>query len=183
MQKSCSFSHNKGAVAAVATIASLIGVSILGYVVFKLLKRRSRLRDEEDDVYFEKYQEQDPPFHSAGAGGGANDSSYNIASATQPAMTNAYPDRSTHYGTSNHDPYTDPQQYGMQYPPGTAYAAAAYGAPYQYQGEDGGYAAAASSASHPYADPVNTNRTTAAPRISPAFGQNPSLSHESAYAT
>ncbi|KAI0700757.1 hypothetical protein BC835DRAFT_1326273 [Cytidiella melzeri] len=176
-----SFSKNKGAIAAVATIASLMGVAIVGYVVFKLVRRQSRLRDEEEDVYFEKYQEQDPPFQS----GGANESSYNIASATQPASTAAYPDRSMHYGAPppTQQAYADPQQYGMQYPPGTAYAAAAYGTPYLYHGDGGGYGAASAPGNHPFAHPENSGRPLAAPRVSPPPRHTASDSHDTAYAT
>ncbi|KAI0346800.1 hypothetical protein BDW22DRAFT_1341780 [Trametopsis cervina] len=159
-----SFSHNKGAIAAVATIASLIGISVIAYLTFKILKRRARLRDEEEEVYFEKYQEQDPPFQ----GTGPSDSSYNIDSAMQPAATSAYPDRSMHYGT-NDAVYADPQQYGMHYPPGTAYAAAAYGEQYQYQGDNSNYGAAASTGSHPYARPENTSRPAAAPPVTRGY--------------
>lgn len=172
-----SFSHNKGAVAAVATIASLIGVSIIGFIVFKVIKRRSRLRDEEDDVYFEKYQDPDPPFHGSG---GVNESSYNISSATQPAATDAYPDRSMHYGnTQPGQVYTDPNQYGIQYPPNTAYAAAAYGAPYQYGSDNGPYGAAAAAANHPYSQP--SGRPAVAPRVPPSFGDPSGVSHDEAY--
>ncbi|KAI0089118.1 hypothetical protein BDY19DRAFT_944247 [Irpex rosettiformis] len=175
-----SFSHNKGAVAAVATIASLIGASIIGFIAFKLIKRRSRLRDEEEDVYFEKYQDPDPPFHGSG---GANDTSYNISSATQPAATDAYPDRSMHYGATQpaQDMYADPTQYGIQYPPGTAYAAAAHGAPYQYGGDNGSYGAAPTSANHPFSHPENNNRPAIAPRV-PPFGQTGGVSYDEAYA-
>lgn len=148
-------------------MASLVGVGILGFIVFKVLKRRSRLRDEEDEMYFEKYQE--PPLNTSGP----SDSSYNISSATQPAAHNAYPDRAYHYGTTGNDGYGASQQY--EYPPGTAYAAAAQGPQYQYPSDAGGYGAAATG-NHPYAHAPNNYRPAAAPPIN-AQAYEPRTNH------
>lgn len=151
----------------------------------KLLRRRARLRDEEDEVYFEKYRDPEPPFTSAPtAPSGPSDTSYNISSATRPATHDAYPDRSMHYGApGGGQAYGNPhpQQYGMEYPPNTAYAAAAQGGQYQYQ-ESAGYS---QPGSHPFADPQNSSRQTAAPPVArPAYGNTVEPyygSHESAY--
>ena len=134
------------------------------------LKKRATgseaLTDEEDDLDFEKYQEHEPPLNTSGP----SDSSYNLSSATRPAAADAYPDRAYHYGTAGNDVYAAPQQY--EYPPGTAYAAAAQGAQYQYQGNAGGYAVAASG-NHPYAHSQNNYRPAAAPPVNASAYETP----------
>lgn len=163
------FSSNKGAVTAVAIIGTIVGTSVVAFIVFKILKRRARTRDEEDEMYFEKYNEQEPPLNNSGP----IDTSYNIAAATRPAAVDAYPDRSYHYGgtqpAASADAYANPQQYGMEYPPGTAYAAAAHGSQYQYHGDANGYGAQAHN-NHPYAHSQNSYRPAAAPSVAaPAY--------------
>ncbi|PSR93716.1 hypothetical protein PHLCEN_2v4611 [Hermanssonia centrifuga] len=166
-----SFLENKGAAAATFTIIAIVAVAIIAYVVLKVVRRRSRLRHEEDDVFFEKYNDPEPPLNTSGP----NDSSYDIA--TTAAHASAYPDRSMHYGTAGGAAaFENPDQYGMEYPPGTAYAAAQTGSQYQYSGQAGGYdpttgyAAPSTGPGHPFADPGNVSRAGMAPPVGKNYG-------------
>lgn len=132
----------------------------------KVMQRRSRKRDEEEEEYFEKYQEpsvQVSPSHHTDH----NDSTYNLASATamMPARSDAYPDRALHYGTQPEQDYNvqyvAPEE--SEYPPGTAYAAAAQsGVQYQYTRYQ---TPSPNSGSHPFADPQNLARPQVAPPV------------------
>ncbi len=166
-----SFLENKGAAAATFTIIAIVALAIIVYVVLKVVRRRSRLRHEEEDVFFEKYNDPEPPLNTSGP----NDSSYDIA--TTAAHASAYPDRSMHYGTAGGAAaFENPNQYGMEYPPGTAYAAAQTGSQYQYSGQAGGYdpttgyAAPSTGPGHPFADPGNVSRAGMAPPVGKNYG-------------
>lgn len=138
----------------------------------KVMQRRSRKRDEEEEEYFEKYQEpsmQVSPSHHTDP----DDSTYNLASATamMPARSDAYPDRALHYGTQPEQEhptqYVAPEEY--EYPPGTAYAAAAQSdGQYQYTR----YQSPSPNGAHPFADPQNHARPQAAPPVSPGRTQS-----------
>lgn len=157
----------------VFTVAGVVGLLIIAFIAMKIMRRRARMRDEEDDAYFEKYTEHEPPVHS---GSGPMDSSYDISDATAPARHDAYPDRSMHYGSEQ--AYANPNQYGMEYPPGTAYAAAAAqdgqyqysGQNEQYSGQNGQYSP---TGGHPFADPQNTLRHGVAPPVHRPYDQDP----------
>ena len=125
--------------AGVFSVLAVGGIAVVAFVIFKVIKRRAQARDEEDDIYFEKYNAQDPPFNSTlSASHGPSDSSYNVA--TTAATADAYPDRTTHYGAAGIGAYKASQPYAADYPPGTAYAAVAQsGEQYQYSGQTGAY--------------------------------------------
>lgn len=108
------------------TVVAIIGLAIVTYIVYKVIKRRSRVRDEEDDVFFEKYnRESEPPLNNSNTG--PSDSSYNVA--TTAAAPDAYPDRAMHYGSTAAavSAYDNQQHYG-----GTAAAVSAYNNQQQY---------------------------------------------------
>lgn len=124
------------------------------------MQRRSRKRDDDEEEYFEKYQPEEPS--SIQASSNHNDSDYNLASATamMPAHPDAYPDRSMHFGTEPVEEYEVPQQY--EYPPGTAYAAAAQSdGQYQYTR----YQSSSPTSPHPFADPQNMSKSQPMPSI------------------
>lgn len=157
------FLQTKGAVGAVFGIIGVIGALILIFIVMKIMQRRARKRDDEEAEYFEKYEEPPSAIHASGSN---NDSSWNLASAPAmaPARHDAYLDRTVHYGSSQAtQDYSATRQH--EYPPGTAYAAAAGGSQYQYTGYGAtNYNTAPSpTGSHPFADPQNVPRARAPP--------------------
>ncbi|GJE84257.1 hypothetical protein PsYK624_003330 [Phanerochaete sordida] len=158
-----SFLENKGAMAGVFGVAGVIAALIIIFIVMKVMQRRARQRDEEEGEYFEKYEEPSNAMH---AGNSNNDSSWNLASAPAmaPARNDAYLDRTVHYGSAQAtQDYSASRQH--EYPPGTAYAAAAGGSQYQYTGYNNApYGGAPSpTGSHPFADPQNVPRARAPP--------------------
>lgn len=200
-----SFFANKGAVAAVFTIVGLVGLAILIAVATLFMRRRARRQDEDDEVYFEKYRDPEPQVQNDHNDfGGMGQDSIDVVTHASP---DSYPDRNIHYGATpspNNEiyEYENPQQYGVEYPPGTAYAAAAaqqgqyqygadqsqgqgtYGGEYNYNnagvGADQYYSdqTRTSPGSHPFADPSNANRRAAAP---PVGGSPTNPSHDDAY--
>ena len=169
--------------AGVFSVAGVIALLIMVFATMKIMQRRARKRDEDEEEYFEKYQNEEP---STQASPHHNDSDYNLASATamMPAHPDAYPDRTMHYGTEPAQEYETTQQYGntqqyettqqygntqqyeitqqYDYPPGTAYAAAAQSdGQYQYTR----YQSSSPTSPHPFADPQNMSKTQAAPSI------------------
>ena len=152
---------------------------ILIFVIMKVMQRRARKREQDEEEYFEKYNE--PPVGGMHGSNSNNDSSWNLASETAmaPARADAYPDRAVHYGSTQATrDYNAPQQH--EYPPGTAYAAAASGNQYQYQytgyGTTANYGSTtnydttatydtspSSTGAHPFADPQNVSRGRAPP--------------------
>ena len=165
--------------AGVFGVAGVIGAMILIFIIMKIMQRRARQREEDEEEYFEKYQE--PSVGGMHGSNSNNDSSWNLASATAmaPARTDAYPDRAVHYGATEVT-----EDYGVSqahdYPPGTAYAAAASGSQYQYTGYGatnyGG--SPPSPGSHPFADPQNVPRARAPPV---SQGQRPQTQVADAY--
>ena len=162
----CSFLENKGAKAGVFTVVGVIGTMIVIYIGMKIMRHRQRMRDEEEEDYFNDKFAQEP---NTQVGSNTNDSTYNLASAaaTMPARQDAYPDRAVHYGaTQVTQEYVAPSQY--DYPPGTAYAAAAMsnGSPYQYSRYNSN-----PSPTHPFADPRNASRPNLAPPVPRPYTQ------------
>lgn len=170
----------------------VIGI-IIASTIF--LKRRRRRRDEEDEVYFEKYQSEPRLNDSSpnlGTIPGLGESTHDLAAVH--ARADAYPDRAIHHGWTAADmEYNSPQEYGVEYPPGTAYAAAQsqhQGHQYQYAGQTGtaysnanqGYGATSrtSPGPHPFADPNNVARRPVAPPVSPGYARSME-SHHTAY--
>ncbi|KAK7695774.1 hypothetical protein QCA50_000411 [Cerrena zonata] len=170
------------------------------------MRRRARRQDEEDEVYFEKYRDPEPQVQNDNSHdfGGMGQDSVDVVTHASP---DSYPDRNIHYGTTpspNNEiyEYENPQQYGVEYPPGTAYAAAAaqqgqyqygvdqsqsqgaYGGEYNYNNAGTGAnqyyddQARTSPGSHPFADPSNTTRRAAAP---PVGGSSTNPSYDDAY--
>lgn len=180
-----SFFDNKGAVAGTFFAVGLAVIGLIITAVVLLKRRRRRFRHEEDEIYFEKYHE--PPVQESdsphiGHGSGPHESSHDVAAMTY-ARTDAYPDRAIHHGwvpPSAEAEFSNPQDYGMEYPPGTAYGAAqTQGGHYQYSGQTGaagmaghgsqaqygGAARRTSPGPHPFADPSNTARRGPAPPV------------------
>ncbi|TBU23499.1 hypothetical protein BD311DRAFT_673826 [Dichomitus squalens] len=125
--------------------------------------------------------------------GGARDMDVNAEPLATHAAVDAYPDRATHFGLPTMEEYAQPSDMGLsfgnagvdyppgmapnagvEYPPGMAYN------PTQYGGYEGGYGYAATQhqqpyydpsnlapapATHPYANPSNSPRMTAAPPV------------------
>ncbi|CAL1701167.1 unnamed protein product [Somion occarium] len=188
------FFSNKGAVAGTFTVVAIVAVVLVIAVIMMFRRRLARRRDEEDEVYFEKYREPEPEVRNAHPLtnlGGLGQSATNLASHASP---DSYPDRNVHYG---HSPtgdqaaydYDNPQEYGMEYPPGTAYAAAVTH-PGQYQYGVGpnlaGHGAGAydsigggnqyehqggqtRTSPGPFADPGNSARHPAAPPVNQPY--------------
>lgn len=185
-----SFLQNTGAMAGVFTVVGVVGLAIISYIVYKIMRRRARSRDEEDDGFFEKYNDPEPPLNNNNSNTTMEplDSAYNVA--TVPAAHDAYPDRATHYGPSDGGAaaYDYPQQYAAEYPPGTAYAAAQNGAQYEYQyagqaggyagqeggyaGQEGGYAVAAAYASNTQAAYAPNGQAAYAPNGQAGYAPN-----------
>ncbi|EJF62827.1 hypothetical protein DICSQDRAFT_168502 [Dichomitus squalens LYAD-421 SS1] len=125
--------------------------------------------------------------------GGAREMDVNTEPLATHAAVDAYPDRATHFGLPTMEEYAQPSDMGLsfgnagvdyppgmapnagvEYPPGMAYN------PTQYGGYEGGYGYAATQhqqpyydpsnlapvpATHPYANPSNSPRMTAAPPV------------------
>ncbi|TBU49033.1 hypothetical protein BD309DRAFT_986841 [Dichomitus squalens] len=125
--------------------------------------------------------------------GGAREMDVNAEPLATHAAVDAYPDRATHFGLPTMEEYAQPSDMGLsfgnagvdyppgmapnagvEYPPGMAYN------PTQYGGYEGGYGYAATQhqqpyydpsnlapapATHPYANPSNSPRMTAAPPV------------------
>ena len=206
-----SFFDNKGAVAAVFTIVGLVGLAILIAVATIFMRRRARRQDVEDEIYFEKYQDPAPTGHddhynNSNDFGGMGQDATDVITHASP---DSYPDRNVHYGNTpspNNQMYDygNPQEYGVEYPPGTAYAAAAaqqgqyqygvdqsqgqgaYGGGYNYNNAGAGgdqyynSQARTSPGPHPFADPSNVTRQTAAPPVG-GSPTNLSYDHDDAY--
>jgi len=154
--------QNKGAMAGTFAVVTLAGVTIIGALIFFLIKRQRRRRDEADvDAYFDK------PVGASGYNSGIGHSSASLE----------FPPAHRQFNSTNVN-YNDPQSYGMDFPPdtssfnsrpgsaapGTAYAAAiAQQGPYQYNGKLvhlGGSDAGPSARSGPFADqprPLSTD--------------------------
>ncbi|TCD69854.1 hypothetical protein EIP91_005931 [Steccherinum ochraceum] len=187
-----SFFDNKGAVAGTFFAVALVVIGLIVAGVSFLKRRRRRYRHEEDEVYFEKYHEpsvQDN--HSPTLGSGVGDSSHDLSTQVH-ARADAYPDRAIHHGWTPEAEYGNPQEYGVEYPPGTAYGnAQAQQAQYQYNGGGGtayanasqGYLTAArkSPGPHPFADPHNASRAPAAPPVGYSRSTESHYSNQSAY--
>lgn len=159
-------------------------------------RRQRRLRDDEEAIWFEKGNTSSGPSYGAtdrassfiSGENGENGESHDDIAPMTAAGADAYPDRSTHYGDMgvNMGEYGNPATYGMEYPPGTAYAtAAAQQGQYTYGGHVGGYPnnyqlppITSSSPTHPFADPTNATRSGGAP---PVIVTGPEPSHESEY--
>ncbi|KII94624.1 hypothetical protein PLICRDRAFT_169361 [Plicaturopsis crispa FD-325 SS-3] len=130
------FFENKGAVAGTFTVVGLVGAGIVIFIAVTILRRRQRIRrQDEDDVYFDKFEPtshvtEDPFGNNGLGGGGLGPSSTDLA--TVPADHTAYPDRGIEHGVEQYPM----DEYGIGYPPGTAYAAALaqQGQPYQHPG-------------------------------------------------
>jgi len=139
----------------------------------------------DDDEFFEKYL-------SPGSGGHGDNVPEEPAEVGQgplggsvtdlnmfPAPSGAYPDRAIHYGQSNpgSGSVLRPGNYGIEYPPEVANATSTR--VNQSSNMQGAYAygetrsPSGSSASHPFADPVNVPRIGAAPMTYPrlVFGR------------
>lgn len=152
--------------------------------------KRHRRDDEEEDVYFEKYNDPEPSTDMAQVHGSYGTMEPAATEAMAPAAGHdAYPDRTVHYGPSMGQEYDaayaqnyDHQQYGMEYPPNTAYAnATAHEGEYQYHGYDNEQYAAPSAyepapvqyeqqlspTGHPFADSRHAARAGGAPPVSP----------------
>ena len=149
----CSFFANKGAVAGTFTAVGLVALAAIAAIGMHIMRRRSHAKDEEDAAYFEKYSSDhddltsnSPHGASVGDGAGATADAYyahgknaSLAQITTPAASDAYPDRSLHYGYGDASASASGAATGagVDLPPGTAYAAAAnsqgtYQYPYQY---------------------------------------------------
>ncbi|KAH8094807.1 hypothetical protein BXZ70DRAFT_1066131 [Cristinia sonorae] len=180
--KGTTFWDNKGAVAGTffAVALAIIGLIVAAVLLWK--RRRSRFRDEEDEIYFEKYHE--PPVQDSGSPTlgnipGLGDSSHDIATH---ARVDAYPDRAIHHGWAPQDDYAHPQAYGMEYPPNTGYGGGqAQASQYAYAGQAGvgvsaqqGYSGQnrTSPGPHPFADPNNVARRGAAPPVGHSYSQD-----------
>jgi len=126
--------ENKGAMAGTFAVVGLVGLGIIGALIFFLIKRQKRRREEEEvDAYFDK------PVGAAGYHSGMGHSSASLE----------FPPEHRQYNSTAVN-YNNPQSYGMDFPPetssfnsrpgsaapGTAYAAAlAHQGPYQYNNE------------------------------------------------
>jgi len=115
-------------------VVGLVGIGIIGALIFYLVKLQQRRRDEaEVDAYFDK------PVGASGYHSGMGHSSASLE----------FPPAHRQFNSTNVN-YNDPQSYGMDFPPetssfnsrpgsaapGTAYAAAiAQQGPYQYNGQ------------------------------------------------
>jgi hypothetical protein len=128
--------------------------------IITLTRRYRKSRAADDDEFLEKY-----------LGPGNGGFSDNIADepaefghdplavgATAvrpiPALADAYPDRTIHYGQSNPGSVFRPYNYGIGYPPDAAHDMSTSA------NENTG-----SSAGHPFADPFNVPRIGTAPAI------------------
>jgi len=186
------FFSNSGAVAGTFTVVALLGVGAIFSAFMYYRRRQRRLRDDEEAAWFEKGNGNGTSYGatdraSSFMSGENHESQDNIAPMTA-AGADAYPDRSTHYGDMGMDmaEYGNPTTYGMEYPPGTAYAAAAaQHGQYTYTGQAGGYTdnyqlppVTSSSPTHPFADPTNAARPGGAP---PVIVTGPEPSRESEY--
>lgn len=171
---------------------ALVVLAVVVRVVMTVLRKRRHARDEEDAAYFEKAGQYDDEYARADSphGGALKDgepyygqtANPSMAQLTTAAAADAYPDRTLHYGFD--DAAGSPPAAGVEYPPGTAYAAAAashgayqypyaYPAPPQAYAYDGsgsgayGYEPAerVSPGAHPFADPSNVVRPAGAPPV------------------
>ena len=137
-------------------------------------------------------QGPEPEMSYAGSGGARGMDVNDEPLATHAAM-DAYPDRATHFGLPTMDEYAQPSDMGLHfgnagvdYPPGTVpnagveYPPGMSYDPAQYAGYEGGYGytatehqqpyydssnLAATSPTHPYANPSNSPRMPAAPPV------------------
>jgi len=115
-------------------VVGLVGIGVIGALIFFLVKRQQRRHDEaEVDAYFDK------PVGASGYNSGMGHSSASLE----------FPPAHRQFNPTNVN-YNDPQSYGMDFPPetssfnsrpgsaapGTAYAAAiAQQGHYQYNGQ------------------------------------------------
>lgn len=216
-----SFFDNKGAVAGTFTAIGLVVLAAVVGTVTYFVRKHKHTRDEEDAAYFEKDDQDGDYFGSAAsphgasaqADGGVSASSEayyghgrnpSMAQVMTPAAPDAYPDRTLHYGYS--DTSSTGASAGVEYPPGTAYAAAAASnGAYQYQyqypysnftqytyayNNTGAHDSQerVSPGPHPFADPSNVVKPAGAPPIQvvvtapPASGLESDPIRESVYA-
>jgi hypothetical protein len=115
------FWANKGAVAGTFTVVSLIAIVLLcmGRSVIARRRRRARYRREDEEAYAEK------PTQQYGGDSGLDEVEASMTNIMTPASADAYPDRQIHFGATPplqvpEVMYT-PQDYGIEYPPGTNY--------------------------------------------------------------
>ncbi|KAI0959710.1 hypothetical protein AcW1_004459 [Taiwanofungus camphoratus] len=167
------FLENKGAVAGTFTVVGLLVAGGVVAIVMYVVRHRKRLRDDEDAVYFEKDNGHNGYMDSPYAGG----DNPSVAEMMTPAASDAYPDRTTHYGIMSAAEDDKPRDSIVEYARGTAYAAARVQAgPYQYTGQPGGYGGgytnmhyapqpSVSPGTHPFADPNNLSRPGRAPPV------------------
>jgi hypothetical protein len=128
--------------------------------VIALMRRYRKSRAVDDDEFFEKYlgpghggfsdnmPDEPAEFGHDPLAMGATDV------RTIPAQSDAYPDRTIHYGQSNPGAVFRPDNYGFGYPPDSAN---------QNNGSSG----------HPFADPFNVPHVGTAPMTypRPVFGR------------
>jgi len=101
-----SFFANTGAVAGIFTVVGLVAAAMLVSLFVCICKRR-HIRDDGDDALFEKIPAP-TPYDGGGSRG------LGSLSPIYPPATSVY---ATHGGTYNYEP----ERYGLEYPPETAY--------------------------------------------------------------
>ncbi|KAI0677026.1 hypothetical protein C8Q78DRAFT_61236 [Trametes maxima] len=197
------FFDNKGAVAGTFSVVGIVAVGAIIVAILYAKRRAARLQDEEDMTYFEKYPNPHADGYDAHEASFGNDQPGEAEIMTH-AAPGAYPDRSTHYGPSGMEEFSQAQPVdysytntagvgaGAHYPPGTAYARAQaqQGQQYQYDAYGTDYSTAQyqeayydtsrhspSSPSHPYADPRNSPRQDGAPAVQQPYASSHDLGH------
>jgi hypothetical protein len=119
---SSGFWANKGAVAGIFTVVALIGIVLLFMARHCIARKRrhARYRRQDEEAYFEKSAQQ----HGEPGDSGLDEAEASMTNIMTPASTDAYPDRQIHFGaTTPQVPEVTyaPQDYGIEYPPGTNY--------------------------------------------------------------
>jgi len=174
----------------VFTVVSLAAIGLLAGIVMFLRKRQLR-RAADDEAYFEKYEDHNASADDLGdVGGGYGNVEPVVTDVMAPAAADAYPDREVHYGPTDAQPYGPaviqpyenthdatyaPQEYGIEYPPGTAYTSAvAQDGQYEYNGPENsqytphyeeGAPQQPMSANHPYSNSSLAARPGGAPPV------------------
>jgi len=124
--------------AGVFTVVGLIVVGSVLAVVLRIVRHRRRRYEDEDTTYFEKDFSNGANFTDAN---NPNDDNQSITDVVTHAAPGAYPDRASHYGMPAFVDDTQPRDSIVEYAKGTAYATArAQAGPYQYSGQNDGYA-------------------------------------------
>jgi len=136
--------------------------------IWKRRRRAAARAARHDEVFFEKYPTVDygePIPHTPREFGTGSFAASIVDIDTSAAPTDAYPDRSIHYGHSDTGVVLNPGDYGIAYPPGAANQSSnpSKGSGNIHEDTDSQYSTP--SASHPFADPVNTSLTSAAPPV------------------